>query len=358
MHLISKAQKKQEVPKAKGSCGKKKGKKCKGKKACRKESKRTSPTSSPSLDGILETVGEFVDKMLSDPEKTIDNLVQQVLPIFNPPNTNSTSSVPHQNPESSNNVPPSETRSIFHHFGVICDGCEKTPIVGIRYKCTGCADYDLCESCEQSGVHKETGHVFLKVLAPTWTPSPFHCHQRRWGGHHNRWSNRNDIHWRIECDGCHKRPIVGIRFKCNTCPNFDLCQECGAKNIHKETGHMFTRIETRERNFGGCRRWCRESQKEESKEQSEPKEEPKEEPKVESVEVSPEPVEPKEEPKEEIKEEPKVDPKEESPKDPQADAISVLREMGFIDESLIRALLYKNHGDITLTVRDLLTYNL
>merc|ERR1739842_91527 len=31
--------------------------------------------------------------------------------------------------------------------------CEKTPIVGHRYKCVVCDDFDLCGSCEAAGCH-------------------------------------------------------------------------------------------------------------------------------------------------------------------------------------------------------------
>jgi hypothetical protein len=42
-------------------------------------------------------------------------------------------------------------------------------------------------------------------------------------------------HENTRCDGCQIETIVGIRFKCDTCPNYDLCLKC-MKN-KTETGH-------------------------------------------------------------------------------------------------------------------------
>lgn len=50
------------------------------------------------------------------------------------------------------------------HHKVTCDGCNKSPIVGVRYKCSECADYDLCQDCEAKDVHNH--HVFLKLKFP------------------------------------------------------------------------------------------------------------------------------------------------------------------------------------------------
>ena len=35
----------------------------------------------------------------------------------------------------------------------------------------------------------------------------------------------NVVHEKITCDGCSKNPVVGIRYKCSECADFDLCQE-------------------------------------------------------------------------------------------------------------------------------------
>jgi len=50
------------------------------------------------------------------------------------------------------------------HHGIVCDCCETTPIRGNRYKCVVCNDFDLCNSCESSGLHAE--HPVLRISSP------------------------------------------------------------------------------------------------------------------------------------------------------------------------------------------------
>ena len=50
------------------------------------------------------------------------------------------------------------------------------------------------------------------------------------------------IHKNINCDGCGMKPIVGVRYKCKVCKNFDFCQNCF--DLYKEKhGHEFEKIE-------------------------------------------------------------------------------------------------------------------
>merc|ERR1712130_1020018 len=49
------------------------------------------------------------------------------------------------------------------HPGIVCDGCDG-PVLGPRYKCLVCADYDLCKNCEGRGLHSQ--HKMVRLPQP------------------------------------------------------------------------------------------------------------------------------------------------------------------------------------------------
>ncbi|XP_042145750.1 E3 ubiquitin-protein ligase HERC2 isoform X2 [Ixodes scapularis] len=54
------------------------------------------------------------------------------------------------------------------HENVICDGCDATPLVGSRFKCRFCRNYDLCERCFKTNqIHK---HPFNRIVRPGALP--------------------------------------------------------------------------------------------------------------------------------------------------------------------------------------------
>ena len=143
------------------------------------------------------------------------------------------------------------------------------PIVGKRYKCKTCNNFDFCEKCYEK--NKEThGHNFHLIEKPINGNLPnktFHYHkinpilsQQSKGNEliikgvkpqiiPKEIENcptvqhmlKNKVHVAIRCDGCKKCPIVGARFKCAVCNDFDFCEKC-EKKYAEEHNHPFLKI--------------------------------------------------------------------------------------------------------------------
>lgn len=61
-----------------------------------------------------------------------------------------------------------EPANLTKHEGVQCDGCGIANIIGIRFKCAVCKDFDFCEICEERLTH---AHPFIKIPKPELTPA-------------------------------------------------------------------------------------------------------------------------------------------------------------------------------------------
>ncbi|TMW54462.1 hypothetical protein DOY81_000454 [Sarcophaga bullata] len=82
--------------------------------------------------------------------------------------------------------------------------------------------------------NKESFDIYL---CHTLGLSPHHLHVREWNGDTQTVKtvskSYNSIeHDQIECDGCYISPIVGHRYTCIQCINYDLCQNCALDKIH------------------------------------------------------------------------------------------------------------------------------
>uniref|UniRef100_S4REM4 Sequestosome 1 n=1 Tax=Petromyzon marinus TaxID=7757 RepID=S4REM4_PETMA len=79
---------------------------------------------------------------------------------------------------------------------------------------------------------------YLKKIVTYMSNHP----QRGHGGHGGHgwhgWHGGN-VHPHVVCDGC-DGPVIGVRYKCSVCPNYDLCQSCRDKGTHGE--HEMTTI--------------------------------------------------------------------------------------------------------------------
>jgi hypothetical protein len=123
-----------------------------------------------------------------------------------------------------------------------CASCQMKPIRHIdRYHCLECSSssssYDLCGRCFEKRCETKdhySGHPMVHFKLPN----------EFLGIHIN---NINDInlnklkqfntlqyekHDGIICNGiCNQKNFIGLRFKCDNCPNYDLCETC-ALNKH------------------------------------------------------------------------------------------------------------------------------
>ena len=59
------------------------------------------------------------------------------------------------------------------HEGIYCSEC-KDNVVGIRYKCVVCEDFNYCEKCEAKFKEKH-GHPMLKINKPEMCPISINC---------------------------------------------------------------------------------------------------------------------------------------------------------------------------------------
>lgn len=59
------------------------------------------------------------------------------------------------------------------HSRIICDECDMTPVTGVRFMCSVCDNYDLCQNCEAAGKHKD--HPMLKIRKESQAPAKLIC---------------------------------------------------------------------------------------------------------------------------------------------------------------------------------------
>ncbi len=113
------------------------------------------------------------------------------------------------------------------HDGVSCDVCGESPVRGVRYRCSMCSDYDVCDRCiggppgTSSKGHNAT-HLFLRLDKPTAAVGSYVLFQDRSVLQHPG----------IRCNGCSVSNFTGYRYQCQVCPDVDLCEACEQQGKH------------------------------------------------------------------------------------------------------------------------------
>ena len=130
--------------------------------------------------------------------------------------------------------------SLNVHRGVACDGCGARPIIGNRYKCVICPNFDYCEECEKK-LYKEHSHPMVQIPSPEMKLYAIEGKCQEEYKMESQNEQADIIHTGISCDGCEAENIVGTRYKCAVCQNFDYCEKC-LKEHSKEHSHPFIKI--------------------------------------------------------------------------------------------------------------------
>ena len=133
----------------------------------------------------------------------------------------------------------------------ICDGCD-TAIVGDRYHCKDCQDFDFCSNCHQEKLNShDPNHQFEKISALEALKEALKNGEKIdsffMPGKSSENVEEKKVHQAF-CDRC-KQTIVGIRWKCLDCNDFDFCNSCylvanGKEEISSHlASHSFAKIE-------------------------------------------------------------------------------------------------------------------
>ena len=135
-----------------------------------------------------------------------------------------------QNSELSYGFVPATMKKV--HCGVSCDNCQASPVRGVRYKCSSCVNYDLCENCmslledefpdNRARVRHNETHIFYRIARPVDIQNEKRAVLLNRSGliHHN-----------IGCSSCRCQSIIGIRYMCTVCA-VSLCEQCEQSGEH------------------------------------------------------------------------------------------------------------------------------
>ncbi|KAJ2878897.1 hypothetical protein H4R27_005596 [Coemansia aciculifera] len=113
-------------------------------------------------------------------------------------------------------------------FSAVCNECSGC-ITGIRHRCTRCKDYDLCDNCYR---RTQTPRAEVKQQQTDSAQSAERSTSTE--------ERDSAVHPHVVCDAC-DFPIVGVRYKCGNCFDFDLCESCESTVKHDEN-HLFIKM--------------------------------------------------------------------------------------------------------------------
>ncbi|XGW05357.1 hypothetical protein V3C99_016041 [Haemonchus contortus] len=108
-------------------------------------------------------LGEAIEAR-KDATLRLHSVDKKVVKVESKPDSN----IPQQTTEQ--NTAASGASNEVVHKDVLCDVCDAV-IIGTRFRCLLCLDYDLCQNCEKTGVHAH--HGMIRIVDPLRTFVPW-----------------------------------------------------------------------------------------------------------------------------------------------------------------------------------------
>ena len=103
------------------------------------------------IENINNNIKSYIE---SEMEKFKQNLINEILEYNN---------------KILNNEIKTETQLI--HYKYKCENCNIKPIIGIRYKCNECINYNLCEKCYNDLINNKINHEHKNFIKKDYIPS-------------------------------------------------------------------------------------------------------------------------------------------------------------------------------------------
>ena len=123
------------------------------------------------------------------------------------------------------------------HTGIKCKICERKNFNLDRYACIICKEYDLCGKCfEDKRVNLDhlRSHPLIRFSDPNQIFGESIDGKKNLNYEEVKNMFRSYEHLDADCNCC-KNKIVGIRFKCDECRDFDLCTSCYENKVEADT---------------------------------------------------------------------------------------------------------------------------
>lgn len=83
-------------------------------------------------------------------------------------------------------------------------------------------------------------HIFVAINGNNNQVTVDFPQQTNWIGNINEMEVLLPYHQEVACSNCFMRPIIGARFKCRICENFNFCENCFYTPFDHQ--HNFVRI--------------------------------------------------------------------------------------------------------------------